>query len=887
METLLQDIRYSLRMLRKSPSFTAVAVIALALGIGATSAIFSVVQAVLLKPLPFKEPSGLVRIWGKFEADGIPKNWISEPELLDLNEQSQSFEDIAAYQSGGANLTGTGDPVRVNTGSVNASFFSILGIEPWQGRTFTQDEDQPGHRVALISDALWRSRFGGDSSLIGQTIGLSGENYVVIGIMPPGFHFPDQSDLWRPLAIDKAKPDNRGSHGLEVVARLKPGVTHQQAQLDLTNISDTLTQRYPRNYSTGGFGLYEVSMLDEIVGNIRPALYVLLGAVGFVLLIACANVANLLLARAAAREKEVAIRAALGARRGRLIRQLLTESIVLATIGTAVGLALAYLGVKLFALFGPRDIPRIDEIGLDARVVGFSVLVAVMTGIAFGLAPALQISNPALHDSLKEGARGSTAARQRLRAGLVVAEVAIALVLLIGAGLMIKSFQRLLRIDMGFRTEQTLTMRLTIPSSTYKDNSQVISFYRQLLDRVKGLPGVEAAAAISQLPLSGSYASGTTRVERADKEDGLKSSQGFPYIEADRRQVSPDYFKTLGIALKSGRLLTEADNETAPPVAVVDEAFEKRFWPDTGAVGKRFVYRFNNGTNIQWGQVVGVVSHVRHYGIDEVKQFGLAQEGREEFYQPYAQNPSNRMYLAIKTSVDPLSLTNAVRGEVLSLDPSQPIYDIKTMDQLASTSLAQRQLNMVLFASFSGIALILAAVGIYGVMSYSVTQRTHEIGIRMALGARQRNVLGLVVRQGMMLAITGVVVGLGAAIGLTRLMSSLLFGVSATDPLTFAAIAVTLTIVALAACLVPARRTPKHHVKTNPRRPLCHSHDDEDSRVHRRRRARVSSWHRSKHRYLQRGQRRVAPSPSLQRPQHPGSRSPDATADRARADLEA
>lgn len=812
METLLQDIRYSLRMLRKSPSFTAVAVIALALGIGATSAIFSVVHAVLLRPLPFKDPARLVRIWGKYDAQGIPKNWISGPELLDLKEQSQSFEDISAYQSDGENLTGSGDPVRVKSASVNAGFFSILGIAPKQGRTFTEEEDQPGReRVALISDALWRNRFASDSALVGQTLGLGGNTYTVIGIMPPGFHFPDQADLWIPLAIDKADPGNRGNHGLEVVARLKPDVTPEQAQTDLTNIGATLEQRYPINYANSGFGFYDVSMLDEIVGNIRPALFILLGAVGFVLLIACANVANLLLARAAAREKEVAIRAALGARRGRLIRQLLTESVVLAVIGTAVGLALAYLGVKLFAVLGPRDIPRIEEIALDTRVVGFSVLIAVVTGIAFGLAPALQISSPSLHDSLKEGARGSTGRRQRLRGALVVSEVAIALVLLIGAGLMIKSFQRLLQINMGFRTEQTLTMHLALPSTKYKDTTQVNSFYRQLLDKIKALPGVESAGAISSLPLSGAYSSGTTGVEHPDNEEGFKNFRGVPYIEADRRTVSADYFKTLGITLKEGRLLTEADNENAPPVAVVDEAFAKRFWPETGAVGKRFVYRFNNGTNIQWGQVVGVVSHVNHYGIDEVKKYGLTPQGREEFYYPYSQAPFpvSEMYIAIKTSVDPLSLTGAVRSEVLSLDPSQPIYDVKTMDQLASTSLAQRQLNMVLFASFSGIALILAAVGIYGVMSYSVTQRTHEIGIRMALGARQRNVLGLVVWQGMSLALIGVVVGLGAAIGLTRLMASLLFGVSATDPLTFAAIAVILTVVALAACFVPARRATR------------------------------------------------------------------------------
>ncbi len=810
METLLHDARYSIRMLRKNPAFTVVAVIALALGIGATSAIFSVVNAVLLRPLPFKDPAGLVRIWGKFEKDGIPKNWISQPELLDLKEQSQTFEDIAAFETGGANLTTSGDPARVNRASVSASLFPILGIQASIGRTFLEEEDKPGRdKVVLVGDALWRSRFGADPALVGKTLVLSGTTYSVVGIMPPGFQFPERDELWVPLAIDIANLDDRGSHGLEVVARLKPGVTPAQSQADLTNISATLTQRYPNNYAAGGFGLYPVSMLDELVGNIRPALYILLGAVGFVLLIACANVANLLLARASAREKEVAIRAAMGARRGRLIQQLLTESVILAAIGSALGLALAYLGVKLFVAFGPSEIARIEEIGLDVRVVGFSVLMAVVTGLAFGLAPAIQISKPDLHDSLKEGGRGSTSGRHRLRNVLVVSEVAIALVLLAGAGLMIKSFQRLLQVDMGFRTEKTLTLRLTIPSATYKEDAQIGGFYRQLLDKVKAIPGVESAGAISELPLSGSYSSGSTAVENPDTDESLKTFRGFPYIEADRRSVSPDYFSAMGIALKAGRLFTDADTENAPPVAVVDESFQRRFWPKGGAIGKRFIARFNDGKDIKWGQIVGVVAHIRHYGVDQAKQFELGQEGREQAYFPYAQSPSNRMYLAIKTGVDPLSLTSAVRDAVLSLDREVPVYEVKTMDQLVTSSLAQRQLNMILFAAFSAIALILAAVGIYGVMSYSVTQRTHEIGIRMALGAQQSSVLSLVVRQGMTLALAGVAIGLGFAVALTRLMSSLLFGVSATDPVTFAAIAAILTGVALVACLVPAHRATR------------------------------------------------------------------------------
>jgi len=797
-------------MLRKSPGFTVVAIVALALGIGANCAIFSVVNAVLLRPLPFKDPQGLVRIWGKFEKAGIPKNWISQPELLDLQEQTQTLESIAAYETGGANLTTNADPVRVNSASVNANLFSMLGVQPTYGRTFLDEEDQPGRdKVVLISDGLWRNRFGSEPTLLGKTIALSGESYTVVGVMPAGFRFPDEADLWLPLAIDRAHLEDRGSHGLEVVARLKPGFTLPQAQADLTNIAATLEQRYPNNYSDSGWGLYPVSMLDEFVGNVRPALRILLAAVAFVLLIACANVANLLLARATVREKEVAIRAALGAGRRRLVQQLLTESVVLSVLGGLFGLLLAYLSIRLFVIFGPRDIPRLDEIGLDGRVFGFSLLIAITTGLVFGLAPAMQISKPDLQDSLKEGGRGSSKGRHRLRNALVVSEVAIALVLLVGAGLMIKSFQRLMQLDLGFRTNNVLTMRLSVPSTKYKEGAQVAAFYRQLLDKINALPGVESAGAISHLPLSGSYASGTTAVENAEPQEGLKSFQGAAYIEADRRNVSPDYFKAMGIQLKEGRLFTDADNATAPPVAVVDETFERRFWPHGTAVGKRFISRFNDGKDIKWGQIVGVVAHVRHYGVDQVKQYGLEHEGREQAYFPHSQQTSNRMYLAIKTTNDPLSLTSAVRNEILSLDPEQPVYSVKSMDQLVTTSLAQRQLNMVLFVAFSSIALILASVGIYGVMSYSVTQRTHEIGIRMALGAGQRNVLGLVVRQGMALALTGVGFGLAGALVLTRMMSSLLFGVSATDPVTFVAISALLTGVALVACLVPARRATR------------------------------------------------------------------------------
>ncbi|HWO01077.1 MAG TPA: ABC transporter permease [Blastocatellia bacterium] len=808
MENLLHDLRYSFRMLRKSPGFTAVATLTLALGIGANTAIFSVVNALLLKPLPFKDPDRLVRIWGKFETEGIPKNWISEPELLDLNQMTESFEDIAAYQGGGVNLTGQQDPVRVNAAFVNASLFPVLGINAKLGRTFSQDEDQPGsNRVALLSYSLWQSRFGSQPDIVGESVGINGENYSVIGVMPDGFRFPDKDDIWIPLAIDKAKPDDRGSHGLEVVAKIKPGVTPEQAGVELSNIAATLQERYPSNYpQDGGWGLFFVPMLDELVGKLRPALWVLLGAVAFVLLIACVNVANLLLARAGAREKEFAVRAALGAGRGRLVRQLITESLLLALIGSALGLALAWTCVRAFVAFGPSDIPRLDEVGLDWRVAGFTLFASILTGLVFGLAPALQASKPDLQDALKEGGRGSTGGRHRLRNVLVISEVAFALVLLVGAGLMIRSFGRLLDLNLGFSTERILTMRLSLPRTKYKEDPQQAALYRSLLERVRALPGVASASVISELPLSGSYSSGSTAVERPDVDEGLRKFKGIPYIEADRRTVSADYFSTMEIALKEGRLFTEADTETAPPVAVVDEMFERRFWPNGSAVGKRFVAQFDNANNIKWGEIVGVVAHVSHYGIDQVKEYGLGQEGREQVYYPYLQNPNRYMYLAVKTRMDPLSLSTAVRGEVLALDPDQPVYDVKSMEQLASSALGERRLNMLLLVGFAVIALVLAAVGIYGVMSYSVVQRTHELGIRMALGARTSNVLSLVVRQGMTLALIGVAAGLAGAFTLTRLMTSLLYGVSTTDPLTFAAFSVILTGVALIACLVPARR---------------------------------------------------------------------------------
>jgi putative ABC transport system permease protein len=803
MERLFHDIRYSGRMLRKQPGFTLVAVIALALGIGANTAIFSVLNAVVLRPLVFKQPERLVKIWGKYDAQGIPKNWISEPEYYELLEQTSSFDNIAAYTvGGGVNLTGAGEPVRVSSSQVNASLFPILGVQAAQGRTFLEDEDQPGKaNVVLLSHSLWRSRFNGDAGIVGNTISLNDQNYTVVGVMPAGFSFPDNVDLWVPIAFDRARLNNRGSHYLDVIARLKPGVTVAQARGDLTSFAESLIDKNPQNYTReSGFGMYLNPLHEETVGDVRPLLVLLLVAVGFVLLIACFNVANMLLARAATREREMAVRIALGAGRKRLVRQLLTESVLLALIGGALGVLLAYGGVKLFVAFGPK-LPRLAEVGVDLWVLAFSLIVTVLTGILFGLAPALHSSRANLNESLKEGGRGATASRHFVRNALVIAEVAMALFVLIGAGLTIKSFSRALTVDLGFQSDKVLTFRLSLPQNKYKDNAQVITFYRRLTDQLKTLPGVEAVGGVSQLPLSGAYSSGTTVVEDTSAGPGLPRFQEHPFIEADRRAVTPDYFASLGIRLLKGRLLTEADNETAPPVAVVDENFERTFWPEGSAVGKRIAVGGNMRDGIKWGEIVGVVAHVHHYGF--------SREGREQIYFPHSLRPAGTMYLTVRTTVEPGSLTSAARGAVASLDSDLPLYEVKTLDQLASDSVSQSRLNMTLLGGFAAIALLLASVGIYGVMSYSVTQRTHEIGIRMALGARPTSVLAMVMRQGMRLVGAGIGAGLVAAYFLTRLMASLLFGVSATDPVTFTVIALVLSAVALGACFVPARRATK------------------------------------------------------------------------------
>jgi predicted permease len=810
MESFWQDLRYGIRMLAKAPGFAAVAVLTLALGIGANTAIFSVVNAVLLRPLPYKSAGQLVHVWGKLEKLGIPINSISEPEWWELKDTSQSFTELAAFvPDDGANLTSADSrPVRVTEGDATSSLFSILGVQPQLGRIFTAEEDEPGKsHVVLLSDSLWRSALGADPNVVGKIIQVDGTGYTVVGVLPPGFQFEGPHDIWNPLGLDRTKAQGRGSHYLSVIGRLKPGVPLEQASSEMDRFAAQLAREHPDYVPygpDGGWGVFLVALQEQIVGRVRPALLVLLGAVGFVLLIACVNIANLLLARASTREREIAIRAALGAGKWRIVSQLLTESVLLALVGGGFGLLLSYWGVSALRALNPDNLPRASEIGLDGTVLGFTLGLSLLTGLVFGLVPALHVAGANLQDCLKEGGRGTSGGLggRRLRDALVVSEIALALVLLVGAGLMVRSFRRLLEVNPGFQTRNVLTMQLSLPSTTYKDGTPVISFYRQLLEKVKNLPGVEAAGAVSKLPLDDSNYSGSVFLQDTPVT-GLQRFMNYPFLEVDLRMATPGYFGVMRIPLVRGRPFTEADNENAPLIAIVDTDFAQRLWPGQDPIGKQVAIDPIPNVNPpqpRWRTVVGVVAHVKNRTLDF--------EGREQAYfpQPQVSFSVRTMTLAVRTGLDASRLAGTVRQQVAALDRDLPIYQVTTMQQRLDTSVAQPRLNLVLLAAFATLALVLAGVGIYGVMAYSVTQRTHEIGIRMALGAQHEDVMRLVITQGLKLAALGVGIGLVAALGVTRFMSSLLFGVQATDPVTFALVALALTGIALAACFVPARR---------------------------------------------------------------------------------
>jgi predicted permease len=799
---LIQDLRYGARMLIKKPAFTLIAVLTIALGIGANTAIFSVVYAVLLRPLPYPQADRLALLWTRLEKIGLEQNWISEPEVLDFREQSQQFESFGVVNGTSFILTGAGEPEQVNGASVSSNFFSVLRTKIKSGRDFLPEEEKPGApHVAIISDAFWQRSFGGEASAIGSTINLSGTPTTIVGILSPHFALmvPPEAlvssnvDVWIPYAVDYSKQE-RDSHNLTVIGRMKPGVTLQQAQEEMNAIAARLYQVY---YKHTGFEVKVVSLHGDLVRKMRPALLVLLGAVCAVLLIACANVANLLLGRAASREREIGVRAAVGASRIRLLRQLLTESVLLSLIGGVAGLGLATWVVQALLALSPRDLPRMDEVSIDVRMLAFTTIVAALTGIIFGLVPALKASKTNLTISLKEGGRDVAGRTHRSRSAIVVAEIALSLVLLIGAGLMMRSFARLTQVNPGFDPHNVLSVEMLVPRSKYNKRQLIASFYQQLLEKLKSVPGVESAAGISQLPLSGTYWGGTLTFEgvTANAERGNLAS-----FEVDQRAITPDYFTTMKTPLLEGRYFSDQDS-SKHNVAIVDETLAKRLWPDSSPIGHRFTFGRFPEKPTDWVEIVGVVRHIRHHRLDA--------NVREEVYYPHAIVTFSQMTLAIRTVSDPLSITGAVRDTVRSLDPDQPVYRMLTMDELVSRALAPARFTLLLLTIFAGVAATLAIVGIYGVVSQAVSERTHEIGVRMALGAQVSDVLRMVVGQGLKLVSVGVAVGLLGAFALTRLLSGLLYEVSATDPTTFIILALILTGVALAACFVPARRAAK------------------------------------------------------------------------------
>jgi len=798
---LWQDLGYGMRMLLKNPGFTVVAVIALALGIGANSAIFSVVNTVLLRPLPYQDPDRLVMVWEDRTKQGFPRDTPAAGNFSDWRDQNQVFEGMAAIADQSFNLTGTGEPERIDGKRVSANLFQLLGVEPQLGRAFLPEEDQPGgNRVVVISHGLWQRRFGSDASITGKPLTLNGESYLVVGVMPPQFQFPGPDDeLWVPIALTSEQAANRRRHYLQVIARIKPGVGLEQAQTELNTIATRLQQQYPNTNTNVGAAV--VPLHEQFVGDIKPALFVLLGAVGFVLLIACANVANLLLARAAVRQKEITIRMALGASRMRLIRQFLTESMLLAALGGIVGLLLSLWGVSLLKAFIPENISQAAAITIDARVLGFTLLVSALTGLIFGLAPAAQTSSFNLNETLKEGGRDSVAGSRgnRMRGLLVIAEVAVSLILLIGAGLLINSFLRLRNVDPGFRADNLLTMQVVLPELKYPDQARRSAFYTELISRIEALPGVNSAAVTNWIPLVRQGDSIGFSIE--GRPDPAPGQGQRPSVVT--RVVSPHYFQTMGIGLLQGRGFVEQDRVDAPAVAVINETMARRFWPDQDPLGKRITPAAAASADPDdWITIVGVAKDVR--------QFELVADPKPQMYLSYQQveffAPRN---LVVSTAVDPLGLAATVRKTVWEIDKDQPVSNIRTMEEVLSESIARQRFSMLLLGIFAGVALVLAAVGIYGVMSYSVAQRTHEIGIRMALGARRSDVLKLTVGGGLKLVLAGVAIGLAAAFILTRVMSSLLFGVSATDPTTFIIISLVLIAVAVLASYIPARRATR------------------------------------------------------------------------------
>jgi putative ABC transport system permease protein len=802
MDTIIKDLIYAIRSLLKHPGFTAIAVITLALGIGANTAMFSVINGVLLRPLPYHQPDRLVTIWEESPERDMYQMPVSFANMSEWIAQGQAFDQISAYTFTNLNLTGAGEPVRLSAVRVSANLFSLVGATPMLGRTFLSEEDKDGASpVVVLSHSLWQSRFGSKSEVIGQKIIINNQARTIVGIMPPKFQFPvgfgylgrvlnDPTDLYVPLA-PTSDETRRGNYSFFVLGRLRPSVTIDQAQAEMSTIERRLEQQYPD--SNTGIGVRLILTQEQTVKEIRPALLVLLGAVAFLLLIACANLANLLLARSASRKKEFAIRVALGASRFRVLRLLMTESLMLSIAGGALGLLFAVWGTAALVALAPDNIPRLNEIGVDTRVFGFTLAISLMTGFLFGLVPAISASKPDLNEGLKESSKGSTgtAAGKRTRNVLVAVEVGLSLVLLIGAGLMIKSFIRLQQMDLGFRTDNLLTMSLALSELKYPEEQQQVAFVQRTLEQVEALPGVQSAAITTGLPLTLSLEGSDFRIEGQPEPEAGKEMIIYT------RSVSPGYFAALGTSVIKGRDFSDRDNNDSPGAAIINQDLASIYFPNEDPIGKRITFDDRQS----WISIVGVIADVKQMGLDSV--------AKPEVYFPYMQRPASAMSLVVRTTANPMNAVAAVKSQIQTIDRDLPIDGVKTMQQLLAESISGRRFNMLLLTSFAGVALVLALVGIYGVMSYTVTQRTHEIGIRVAIGAQRRDVFRMVMGQGMLLAVIGVAFGLVGAFALTRLMTTMLFGVEPNDPATFVTIALLLIGVALVACYIPGRRATK------------------------------------------------------------------------------
>ncbi|HEX5412699.1 MAG TPA: ABC transporter permease [Terriglobia bacterium] len=805
LENLLQDIRYGLRQLRRNPGFTAVAVLTLALGIGANTAVFSVVNAVLLRPLPFANSDRLVSVTSTIQPTGSSGS-ASYPDFADWRARNHVFDGMAAYRDDNYTLTGGETPLHVNIVVASDDLFKVLQVRPALGRSFRPGEDTPGAlggtNAVMLSYGLWQRRFNGDPHVLEKVIELNGRQYTVVGVLPAGFQFPidsDSVDLWTtmapdltPLAGGKSMASQRGAHYLQVIARLRPGVTLGQAQAEMSAIVSSLNKQYPENKPRYAHVMPES---ERVAGRIRAALMVLLGAVGCVLLIACANVANLLLARASRRHKEMAIRSALGATRGRVVRQVLTESVLLSLGGGVLGTLTAEWGIEFLKLLVPQGVPRTEQIGMDGHVFAFAAVLSLLTGIVFGLLPAFKSSKSELEESLKEGGRSSPAGERRgpARGALVVAEVAVALCLLVGAGLLVQSFVRLRSADPGFDAHSVLTFNLVLPG--HYSQVQGLQLFQEVVARMRAMPGVRSASAVMPLPLNGNEVSTSFNIEGQSNVLGHDPDANYTFVE-------PGYFRTLSIALLKGRGFTWQDTLKTKPVVIINESLAKQFFAGEDPIGKHLNAHIGNGySKPPMREIVGVVRNVKNNGLNSAPG--------PQVYVPLAQSPLDAMTFVVRTAVDPASLAGAARGQIKSLDKDLPLFGVQTLEDYVGRFLAPPRFVALLLGIFGGIALLLAAVGIYGVISYSVSQRTHEIGIRMAIGAERGDVLKMVVGHGLKLVLAGVVIGIAGALALTRFLASALYGVTPTDPLTFIAVSLILITVALAACYIPARRAAK------------------------------------------------------------------------------